>query len=251
MGHGLKHLEFPVALLVMGSAISLLSCGGRVAVTDAAGDEALISRTVRDMEVLSSENGEKTRLMRAPLMEEHAFAKAAFEEFPQGMEVVGFDSIGRPSSKVTADYALHWTARDLWELKGNVFVEGEEGQRLYTQQLTWDRKIAKIYSNVDSKVEEGEDVFIGEGFEANDDFSRWTFRRLKGTVGVNMETSAPPADSVAVSSGDDSMAGAPAGVEDGGASGTEPATATAETEPATATEAATENSEPNTLTPEQ
>jgi hypothetical protein len=133
-------------------------------------------------------------------MEEHAFARAAFEEFPEGIEVLTFDSIGGPASRVLADYALHWTERDLWELKGNVFVEGEDGQRLYTQQLTWDRKIEKIYSNVDSKVEQQDDVFIGEGFEADDDFSRWAFRRLTGTVGVDTQPAeTPPAtDSLAL-----------------------------------------------------
>ncbi len=186
-----------VALLVAGSAISLLSCG-EGAKTSETDDEKLVSRTVRNMETLSSENGGKKQLQRAPLVEEHAFANPAFEEFPLGMEVIGYDSIGQPSSRVIADHALHWAQRDLWELKGNVLVEGEEGQKLYTQQLFWDRKTQKIYSNVDSKVEEGEDVFIGEGFEADDDFSRWTFRRLTGTVGVEVGATS---DSTAVAAG--------------------------------------------------
>ncbi len=193
MIHGSKHIGFSIALLIAGSAISLISCGTRAKPSET-GDEKIISRTVLDMEVLSSDNGLRRRLMRAPLMEEHAFAKPAFEEFREGMEVIGYDSLGlKPSSRVIADHALHWVARDVWQLSGNVVVEGEDGQRLYTQQLFWDVKTKKIWSNVDSKVEEDGDVLYGVGFEAMDDFSSWEFRGVDGTVRVDVEPAATPA----------------------------------------------------------
>jgi hypothetical protein len=134
-------------------------------------------------------------MMRAPLREEYGYANPAYEEYTRGMEAVGFDSLGRPSSSVVADYALHWTVRDVWELNGNVVVEGEDGQKLFTQQLRWDRKIKKIYSNVDCRVEQDGDVLYGVGFEAADDFSWWTFNGVTGTVSVSTE---PTADSTAV-----------------------------------------------------
>ncbi len=187
-----------IALLIAGSAISLMSfssCGGSKKAPPM-NDENLIARTMDSREILTTKNGKATNLFKALLMEDHAFAKAAFQEYRKGIEVIGYDSLEQQSSYVAADYALHWTERDLWELKGNVLVTGENGRRLTTQQLMWDVKLKKIYSNVDSKVEEGQDVFIGEGFEAADDFSSWTFRRLKGRVSVDTE---PSADSTAVS----------------------------------------------------
>ncbi len=165
-----------------------MACGGE---TPSSGDDAkIVSRLVRDMELIASSNGRKEQLVRAPLREEHAFARPAFETFPEGIEVIGYDSLGQPSSRVVADYALHWTELDLWQLDGNVVVEGDEGQKLYTQQLFWDRKTKKIWSNVDSKVEEGDDILYGTGFEAIDDFSQWTFRDITGTVGINVEQTA-------------------------------------------------------------
>ncbi len=131
-------------------------------------DKKIVSRTVRDMESLQSENGVKKQLMRAPLREEYEYADPAYEEYTRGIEAIGFDSLGMPASSVVADYALHWMDRDVWELNGNVVVEGEQGQKLYTQQLRWDRKIKKIYSHVDCKVEQENDVLYGVGFEAAD-----------------------------------------------------------------------------------
>ena len=187
-----------VALLLAGSAISLMACGTPPK-PSGIDDEKIISRTVHDMETLASENGEKKQLVRAAVMEEHAFADPPFTEYVKGIDaVLGYDSIGRPASTIVADYALHWTERDLWELNGNVVVTGEEGQRLYTQQLRWDRKIKKIYSNVDSKVEDESGVTSGIAFEAADDFSWWTFLNIDGTAMVDARPAETAADSTVV-----------------------------------------------------
>ena len=65
-------------------------------------------------------------------------------------------------------------------------VEKSDGKRLYTQQLFWNARTKKIYSNVDSKIvqNDGRDVFIGEGFESDEEFKDWRFRRMKGRLEV-------------------------------------------------------------------
>lgn len=176
-----------VALLVMGSAISLLSCGGPVK-PPGEDDEKIVSRTVRNMETVTSENGKKDQRIRSALVEEHAFARPSYTEHRFGIEVTGYDSLGRnPASRIEADHAIHWTERDMWQLNGNVFVEGEGDERLYTQQLFWDKKTKKIWSNVDCKFERGSEVFIGVGFDALDDFSYAAVRNLTGMFSVDVD----------------------------------------------------------------
>lgn len=180
-------MKYTVALILPWSAILLFSCG-QSHQAEPENEELLVSQAVDSLYSVTSKNGNRTRTFFTPVMEEYAFATVPFQEFRKGIEVTAYnDSTGVLASHIVSDYALYWTDRDLWELKGNVVVKGENDRTLYSQQLTWDAKIKKIYSNVDSKVEEGGDVFIGEGFEATDDFSRWTFRRLKGRVGVDTE----------------------------------------------------------------
>ncbi len=170
----------------------MLSACDRQKQAEPINEDTLISRSVDSMLVITTENGKKTNLFSALVMEDYEFARVPFTEYRKGVEAIAYnDSTGVETSHIMSDYALHWTDRDLWELKGNVMVVGEEGRKLFSQQLTWDRKTKKIYSNVDSKVEEGDDVFIGDGFEADDDFSRWTFRRLTGRVSVDVEPSKP------------------------------------------------------------
>ena len=90
---------------------------------------------------------------------------------------------------LTANYAIYYQNRELWEAKGNVVVEKSDGKTLYTQQLFWNARTGKIYSNVDSKIVQnnGRDVFIGEGFESDEEFKDWRFRRMKGRMEVEMK----------------------------------------------------------------
>lgn len=91
---------------------------------------------------------------------------------------------------LTANYAIYYEKRELWEAKGNVVVEKSDGKTLYTQQLFWNAQTDKVYSNVDSKIVQnnGRDVFIGEGFESDASFKEWRFRRMKGRMEVEMRT---------------------------------------------------------------
>ena len=122
-----------------------------------------------------------------------------------GARVLAFDTDGAVLSfaqldgtvdaVLTANYAIYYENRELWEAKGNVVVEKSDGKTLYTQQLFWNARTKKIYSNVDSKIVQnnGRDVFIGEGFESDEEFKDWRFRRMKGRMEVEMKQSADSA----------------------------------------------------------
>ena len=139
----------------------------------------------------NTENGRKSYVFTAPLVEGYSLAKEPYQEFRKGVDIVTYqkDSTGAVDATLTANYAIHYGNRKLWEAKGNVVVKKSNGQELYTQQLFWNARTKKIYSNVDSKIVQnnGRDVFIGEGFESDEEFKDWRFRRMKGRMEVEME----------------------------------------------------------------
>ena len=75
--------------------------------------------------------------------------------------------------------------QQLWEAKGNVVATNAQGQKLETEQLFWNQKSKRIYSNVDSKVTQKDGVILGEGFESDEQFQDFIFRRPKGKVAVD------------------------------------------------------------------
>ena len=187
-----------VALLVLGSAILLFSCE-RTASTDPAAEELRMTEYSENLSIVNSQNGRRSYHFVTPLMEGYSQAREPYREFRKGVRITTYkdDSLSTVDAVLTANYAIYYEKRELWEAKGDVVVEKSDGKTLYTQQLFWNARTKKIYSNVDSKIVQsgGTDVFIGEGFESDEEFHDWRFRRMKGRMEVDVAPSAQP-DSV-------------------------------------------------------
>lgn len=185
-----------VALSLMGSAILLFSCGSAESGSDGANNETLMTERSEDLTILMSENGRRSYHFKTPLLEGYTLASDPYREFRKGIHITTYqnDSLTTINATLVANYAIFYEERELWEAKGDVVVEKADGTKLFTQQLFWNSKTGRIYSNVDSKIVKGTDTFMGEGFESDEELKEWRFRRMSGKMLVNME----PSDSTEV-----------------------------------------------------
>lgn len=163
----------------------LFSCSSESAVGNY-NPETMLTQQSDTLTMLVSQNGVKSYRFYAPLMERYELAAEPYMEFRRGVDIITYDSLGNVESTLKADYGISYEKRELWEARGNVVAEGEGGRTLYTQQLFWDQKTDRVYSNVDCMVREGEDYFVGEGFESDSDFKDWRFRNQTGRIHVDM-----------------------------------------------------------------
>ena len=175
-----------VALSVVGSAILLFSCEREEEPESESQIEMMMTEYSENLSVVMSQNGRRSYHFKTPLLEGYSLAREPYREFPKGVEMTTYknDSLSSVDAVLTANYAIHYETRDLWEARGNVVVEKSDGK--------------KIYSNVDSKIvqNDGRDVFIGEGFESDEEFKDWRFRRMKGRMEVEVKPN--ESDSTAV-----------------------------------------------------
>lgn len=183
-----------VALSVVGSAILLFSCADSAETNDKTAEELLMTEYSENLSIVMSQNGRRSYHFETPLLEGYSQAREPFREFRKGIRMTTYkdDSLTTVDAVLTANYAIYYEKRELWEAKGDVVVEKSDGRTLYTQQLFWNARTKKIYSNVDSKIvqNEGRDVFFGEGFESDEDFKDWRFRRNR----LRMEVDTAPRD---------------------------------------------------------
>lgn len=173
----------------------LYSCNGNEAEAAASQDEAMMTMYSEDLSVVESRNGRKSYHFTTPLMEEYGLSREPYREFRKGVHIVTYkdDSLSSVDATLTSNYAIYYTNRELWEARGNVVAETAGGRTLYTQQLFWNAKTKRIYSNVDSKIVQSDGVFYGEGLESDDALRDWRFRRMTGRMEVEVK---PAADSV-------------------------------------------------------
>ena len=143
-----------VALSVMGSAILLFSCERDEAEDAAASEETMRTEYSENLSIVESQNGRRSYHFVTPLVEGYSLAREPYREFRKGVKITTYkdDSLSTVDVVLTANYAIYYENRKLWEAKGNVVVVKSDGKNLYTQQLFWNQQTKKIYSNVDSKI---------------------------------------------------------------------------------------------------
>lgn len=187
-----------VALLLVGSAILLSACQEPQRPVQETPAEKLMTEYSENRTIIATENGKKQYQFFAPLLEGYTAGDEPYREFRRGIRMTTFqkDSTDLVDVTLTANYAIFYEKRKLWEAKGNVVVRKSDGKTLYTEQLFWNDITNKIYSNVDAKiVENGGETYVS-GFESDEEFRYWSAREMDGRMEVEFTPTAP--DSTAV-----------------------------------------------------
>ena len=181
-----------VALPMLGSAILLFSCQAKNTQSAESAPESVAENMMTEysenLSIMMSENGVKSYHFETPLMEGYTMARDPYREFRKGVKITMFeeDSLSSDAATLTANYAIFYENRKLWEAKGDVVVIQTNGRRLYTQQLFWNQATHRIYSNVDSRIIDGDEMTDCEGFESDEEMIQWKYRKLKGVTYFTM-----------------------------------------------------------------
>lgn len=142
-----------------------------------------------NIEVLYSDSARVKVKMTAPVMNRYATDKP-YLEMPKGIDLKFFDNDMHVISTLTANYAVRRDQENIMEAKNNVVVVNQKGEQLNTEHLIWNEKTRKIYSDVFAKITTKDEIIYGNGFEANEDFSKYKINQVKGIITVNKEKNA-------------------------------------------------------------
>lgn len=172
-----------VALLFAGSAILLCSCESKQQKQEEV-IENILTEECENLTLTVSENGRRSYKFSTPLLEGYTLGKDPYREFRKGIKITTYsdDEMAEENATLTANYAIYYEKRKLWEAKGNVRIIKTDGTKVFTQQLFWDSSTKRIFSNVDTKVETESDVMLAEGFEADENMDEIKFRHWNGKV---------------------------------------------------------------------
>jgi len=146
----------------------------------------MMTQQSENLTIIHSRNGNITYRFTTPLLERYENALEPYTEFRKGIHIERYnDSTHMIEATLIANYAIWLEKQELWEAKGNVVGNNADGNQLETEQLFWDQKAKRVYSNVDSKITQNDDVIYGDGFESDDRFEEFVVRKPKGKVTVD------------------------------------------------------------------
>lgn len=104
---------------------------------------------------------------------------------PKGVFVVFYNDEGKESTTLKADYGIRYEASKRMEVKYNVEVVNENGEKLNTEHLIWDEQTKKIRTDAFVKITTAREIIMGKGLEANQDFTQYQITEITGTLRVD------------------------------------------------------------------
>lgn len=121
--------------------------------------------------------------LTAPLEEDYENGDRLY---PKGARVLFYDKPGKVVlNTIQAKWVKYTSNEQRYTLRGDVRVANEpKQQRLFTEELFYDRNKQKIYTDPKRfvRVQSPVDSLTGYGLEANQDFSRYRVLRLSGRL---------------------------------------------------------------------
>lgn len=120
-------------------------------------------------------------------------AKDPYWYFPEGIYLERFTPDFSIEATVKADTAWYYSGQDLWKLKQNVHVENMQGEEFDSDELFWDQKNQRVYSDKYIEIKRGVTEIKGYGFESNQSMTDYRiFRPHDGKLPFSESTPGEP-----------------------------------------------------------
>lgn len=131
-----------------------------------------------------SDSARKQIDIQAPEAADFSHEEPPYIEFPQSIRVVFYDKLGNQEAFMKANYAKYLPKENRWNARGNVVVINGKKEELNSEELIWNQKTGKIYSDKFVKIITEESILTGDGFEADQNFEKWTIKKSSGIIDI-------------------------------------------------------------------
>jgi len=137
--------------------------------------------TSYDFQMMYSDSGLVKARLTAPQRNVYE-GDAPYMEMPKGLTVIFYDAAHKPETTINAKYGIRKEKEGTMEVRNNVVVINNKGEQLNTEQLIWDEQTEKLRSDVFVKITTPEQIIFGDGLEADQNFSSYRIKKIKGTI---------------------------------------------------------------------
>ena len=147
--------------------------------------EDLPAERQKNLELVYSDSAIARMRLRAEEALNYPQLKRPKLEFPKGIDVRFYNASGLEDSHLRSDYAVRYPGELRWEATGNVVVTNRKGEKLETEHLVWDEKNERIFSEVFVRMTTAKNIILGEGFEADQNFTQYEISKVTGQIFID------------------------------------------------------------------
>ncbi len=191
MSDGLSYWRFSGVAVAFAAVMTLLFSGckedGKLGVASRIDPKKMPTMTTVNVSTLISDSGITQYKIVSPLWNVYDEVDTPYWSFPKGVYLQKYDRKFNVIASVAADSAKFFRLQNLWRLDGNVELHKEPGELFLTQQLFWDQRRNRLYSDSFIHIETPTRMLEGLGFESNDRLTQYSIRKPTGIFPVSEE----------------------------------------------------------------
>jgi LPS export ABC transporter protein LptC len=111
-------------------------------------------------------------------------AQPPYIEMQNGLKVIFFNDSMQTESTLTAKYGKYFETNNNVLVRDSVVVTNIRHEQLNTEELVWNEKLQKFYTEKFVKISTPTQIIYGDGLESNQNFSDYSIIHVKGIIGV-------------------------------------------------------------------
>lgn len=139
----------------------------------------------QNVEILYSDSAVVRVRVTGPLMHNHIDRDDPRQEFPAGVKIEFLEPNLSIKSTIIAKTATRYQEKGRIIARDSVVLTTAKKEKLETEELIWDEKMAKVFTEKFVKVTRPGEIIYGFGLEAEQDFSYWKITVPKGRIKVD------------------------------------------------------------------
>lgn len=141
--------------------------------------------TTYNVVTLISDSGVTRYRITAPLWLVFDEAEEPQWRFPEGMFLEKFDDKFSAEATIVCDSATYFKNKGLWRLDGDVNVLNTLNEKFLSQQIFWDQRSRKVYSDSFIHIEKSDRIIEGYGFNSNERMTTYSINKPSGIFPVS------------------------------------------------------------------
>ncbi len=146
--------------------------------------DTLPTQSAFNIETLASEKGIVRYKVLSPRVDQYENGDP-YIEFPEGMHIFFYDSLGRITSELTAGYGIKYDRKRMMEARKDVTVKSHvKKETINSEHLVWDQNEKKIYTNEFVTITTNDKVIYGDALVSDEKFEKWEITKSKGNIKI-------------------------------------------------------------------
>ncbi|MBT8327309.1 MAG: LPS export ABC transporter periplasmic protein LptC [Bacteroidia bacterium] len=150
--------------------------------------DSLSVEVAKDVKIVYTDSAILRAKIFAPVMKRYPDKDNPSLEMPEGVNAKFYNEYGEIQSSLSARYAINYEKRDVIEIRDSVRVINKNDEEIKTDELIWDKKNRTVVSDKPVRVRiRDEKIIMAEGFESDETFIKYTFKKVTGIVYLDEE----------------------------------------------------------------